>query len=434
VTIPTNTGMQTALSGLQAYMAAIDTTGENITNANTPGYSRQTVDLGTATSLQIASISTNTGAGVQVGTGVSIDDISRVRDSFLDTQFRSENGQSSNASTLASELGQVQTALDEPSSSSISSALSNFWSAFNQLSTNDTGASQTAVAGAFQTLQSTMAAVSQQMQTVQTQAGQQLSALTGSSGEVMSDATQIQSLNTEIEQQQAAGQTPNDLLDQRDNLLDDLSSLATTTVTPNTDGKGGVSVTFAGQTLISDTNALSFNAGAIDSTSGGTLGALAGLADTSSAGTISPMLTDLDNVASQLVTEVNGQTSTPILQGSSVATLAFTGDPDTVLAGVTSEQAGSIAALSGGTADQTYASFVDTVGSAVQSAQNTSSTAQAVLTSISNQRESVSGVSLDEEMSNLITYQQGYQASARMMNTMDSVLQTLINTVGGAGV
>jgi flagellar hook-associated protein 1 FlgK len=434
VTIPTQTGMQTALSGLEAYMAAIDTTGDNITNANTPGYSRQTVDLGTSASLQIASISQNTGAGVQVGTGVSIDDITRIRNSFLDSQYRSENGQSSNASTLASELGQVQTALDEPSSSSVSSALSNLWSAFNQMSTNDTGASQTAVAGAFQTLQSTMAAVSQQIQTVQTQAGQQLSALTGSSGEVMSDATQIQSLNTEIEQQQAAGQTPNNLLDQRDSLLDDLSSLATTTVTPNTDGKGGMSVSFAGQTLISSTDALSFDPTAIDSSSGGSLGALAGLADTSSSGTISPMLTDLDNVASQIVTEVNAQTSSPILQGSSVATLSFTGDPDTVLAGVSSQQAGSIAALSGGTADQTYASFVDTVGSAVQSAQNTASTTQAVLTSISNQRESVSGVSLDEEMSNLITFQQGYQASARMMNTMDSVIQTLINTVGGAGV
>jgi flagellar hook-associated protein 1 len=434
VTIPTSTGMQTALSGLEAYMAAIDTTGENITNANTPGYSRQRVDLGTASSLQIASISTNTGAGVQLGTGVSIDDISRVRDSFLDTQYRNENGQESNSSTLSTELGQVQTALAEPSSSSVSNALQNFWSAWNSMSTNDTAASQTAVAGAFQTLQSTMAAVSQQMQTVQTQAGQQLSALTGSSGQVMSDAQQIQSLNTQIEQEQAAGQTPNDLLDQRDSLLDDLSGLATTTVTPNSDGLGGVSVTFAGQSLIDDTNTLSFDPTAIDAGSGGSLGALAGLADTSSSGTITPMLSDLDNVAAQLVTEVNGQTSSPILQGTSVATLSFTGDPDTTLAGVTASQATAIAGLSGGTADQTYASFVETVGAAVQSAQNSASTSQAVLTSISNQRQSVSGVSLDEEMANLITFQQGYQASARMMTTMQSVIQTLISSVGGAGI
>src|SRR6202012_1089286 len=128
-----------------------------------------------------------------------------------------------------------------------------------------------------------------------------------SSGQVMSDAQQIQSLNTQIEQEQAAGQTPNDLLDQRDALLDDLSGLATTTVTPNSDGLGGVSVTFAGQSLIDSTKTLTFHPPAINPSSGGSLGALAGLADTSSTGTISPMLSDLDNVAAQLVTEVNGQ-------------------------------------------------------------------------------------------------------------------------------
>jgi flagellar hook-associated protein 1 FlgK len=289
------------------------------------------------------------------------------------------------------------------------------------------------VVGAFQTLQSTMASVTQQIQTVQTQAGQQFDQLTGANGQVMTDATQLASLNTEIEREQASGQTPNDLLDQRDQLLDDLSSLATTTVTPNADGGGGMTVSFAGQTLIDSSNAVSFDPTTLTASSGGSLGALAGLMDTSSAGTISPYLTDLDNVASQLVSDVNGATGTTVLQGTSVATLAFAGDPDTVVGGVTSQQAGSVAALSGGTTDQAFASFVDTIGSAIQSAQNSASTAQSVLSAIDNQRQSVSGVSLDEEMANLITFQQGYQASARMMNTMDTVIETLIDTVGGAG-
>jgi flagellar hook-associated protein 1 FlgK len=435
MTIPTYTGMQTSLSGLQAYMAAIDTTGENITNANTPGYTRQRVDLGSTAGVQIPALSSNFGLGAQVGTGVSIDGITRVRDDFLDTQFRSTNGQSSGASTLASELGQVQTALDEPSTAGVSTALQNFWSAWNAMAGSDTPSSQTAVVGAFQTLQSTMASVSQQMQTVQTQAGQQLTQLTGTQGQVMTDATQIQSLNTEIEREQAGGQTPNDLLDQRDQLLDDLSSLATTTVTPNSDGAGGVSVSFGGQTLIDSTNTLSFDPTAVNASSGGELGALAGLADTSSAGTISPYLTDLDNVAAQLVTEVNGQTSTPVLQGTTVATLSIAGsDPQATVAGVTAPQAQAISALAGGQTDQTYASFVDTIGTAVQSAQNTASTQQSLLSAIATQRQSVSGVSLDEEMANLIMYQQGYQASARMMNTMDSVIGDLINTVGSAGM
>jgi flagellar hook-associated protein 1 FlgK len=435
MTLPTYTGMQTALSGLQAFMAAIDTTGENITNANTTGYTRQRVDLASSLELEIPAMSKNTGQGAQVGTGVSIDGISRVRDQFLDTQYRSTNGQASGASTMASELGQVETALDEPSTAGTSNALQNFWSAWNQMSTSNTPTAQTAVVGAFQTLQSTMASVSQQIQTVQTQAGQQFSQLTGTNGQVMSDANQIKSLNTQIEQEQAAGQTPNDLLDQRDQLLDDLSSLATTTVTPNADGGGGVTVSFGGQALVDASNTVNFDPTTISASSGGQLGALAGLADTSSAGTLSPYLSDLDNVASALVTEVNGQTSSPILSGTSVATLAITGsDPQTTIAGVTTQQAGAIGGLSGGTTDQTYASFVDTVGTAVQSAQNSASTSQSLLAGISNQRQSVSGVSLDEEMSNLIMYQQGYQASARMLNTMNSVIGDLINTVGSAGM
>jgi flagellar hook-associated protein 1 FlgK len=93
-----------------------------------------------------------------------------------------------------------------------------------------------------------------------------------------------------------------------------------------------------------------------------------------------------------------------------------------------------IANLQNGTADQSYAAFVAQVGDGVQSAESTQSTAQSLLTAIGNQRQSVSGVSLDEEMTNLTTYQQAYEASARAMNAMDSVISTLINSVGSAGM
>ena len=83
--------------------------------------------------------------------------------------------------------------------------------------------------------------------------------------------------------------------------------------------------------------------------------------------------------------------------------------------------------------DQAYNSFVTQVGSDVQTTQNAQQTSQSLLSAIDNQRQSVSGVSLDEEMTNLITYQQAYQASARVMNAIDSTLNTLINQVG-AGI
>ncbi len=98
----------------------------------------------------------------------------------------------------------------------------------------------------------------------------------------------------------------------------------------------------------------------------------------------------------------------------------------------TAAEATAAASLGGGTADQSYDAFVSQVGGDVQSAQNAQQTAQSVLTAVSNQRQSVDGVSLDEEMTNLITYQQAYQASARVMNAIDATLNTLITQVGAA--
>jgi flagellar hook-associated protein 1 len=74
------------------------------------------------------------------------------------------------------------------------------------------------------------------------------------------------------------------------------------------------------------------------------------------------------------------------------------------------------------------------VGSDVQNAHDDQTNAQAVVTAIGNQRQSVSGVSLDEEMTNLITFQRGYQASARTLTAMDEMLDTLINHTGVAGL
>ena len=90
MTIPSFTGLQTALSGLEASQAAIDTTGENIANANTPGYTRQVVRTVESGSLTIPALSQQ-GAGSNLGTGVSISSISRIRNQFLDVQYRAQN-------------------------------------------------------------------------------------------------------------------------------------------------------------------------------------------------------------------------------------------------------------------------------------------------------------------------------------------------------
>jgi flagellar hook-associated protein 1 len=431
MSIPTFTGLQTALSGLQASQAAIDTTGENISNANTPGYTRQVVNTGENAPMTISAVNQQ-GAGTQLGTGVDIASISRMRDQFLDIQYRAQNTSTSNANTNATQLQQVQTAVNEPSTNGLQSQLSAFWSSWSSLANDPTSqAAQEAVINAGQTLAQTFNSVSSQMSTVQSQAGQQYATLTGASGQVQQDASQIATLNGQIAAATSAGQTPNTLLDKRDQLLDDLSGLAQVSVTNQSNGSVTVNFGDAATPLINGTTVTWPQT--LTSAAGGQLGALLNLS--SSSGPIGQDVSSLDNVASDVISSVNAlQPSSPFFSGTSASTIAVSATASTIQTSSSStsgaDLAQSVANLSGGSADQSYAAFVAQIGNGVQAAQSTQSTAQSLLTAIGNQRQSVSGVSLDEEMTNLIQYQQAYQASARVMNTINTVLNSLINTAG----
>jgi flagellar hook-associated protein 1 len=434
MTIPSFTGYQTALSGLEAAQAALDTTGENISNANTAGYTRQTVNTAEAGSLAIPELSQQ-GADADLGTGVDVTSISRIRDQFLDVQYRAQNTATSSANTNSTELQQVQTALNEPSSNGLSSQLDSFYSAWSALASDPTSASETSVINAGQTLAQTFNSVSSQMATVQSQATQQYATLTGTNGQVEQDATQIASLNGEITSATQAGQSPNNLLDQRDNLLDDLSGLAQISVTNQSDGSVTVGFGDASAPLVSGTTVTWPQT--LTSAAGGELGALQSLS--SSTGQIAQFSSALDNVASQVISAVNAlQPSSPFFSGTSASTIAVSATASSIQTSSSStsgnDLAQDVANLSGGTADQSYAAFVAQVGDGVSAAETTQSTSQSILTAVSNQRQSVSGVSLDEEMTNLINYQQAYEASARVMNAIDSSLDTLINSVGSAGM
>src|ERR1700709_2112201 len=128
MSIPTLQGLQTALSGLLAEQQALDVTGHNIANANTEGYSRQSAVLETNQAIPISALSSITGQGAQLGTGVTVETYTRIRTSYLDAQWRTQNTALSGASTQAEELAQAQGAFNEPSSTGISSQLSAFWS------------------------------------------------------------------------------------------------------------------------------------------------------------------------------------------------------------------------------------------------------------------------------------------------------------------
>src|ERR1700722_10225081 len=281
MSIPTLQGLQTALSGLLADQQAIDVAGHNITNANTEGYSRQVAVLQTNEPMRIAALSPTNGEGGQLGTGVSVATYMRIRNTYLDAQYRTQNTGLGAATTQANELQQAQSAFDEPPSAGLSSQLSAFWSSWGELADAPSSeAAKVSVVSAGKQVADTLHEVNAQLEMVQVQA----------------DAKQIAQLNHQIKLSLQAKQQPNDLEDRRDLLLDKLSELGNITVTKEADGTDTVAFGNAAQPLVegSEVNWPQ----ALTSAAGGKLGALLELA--SPEGAIGKYRTSLDEVAKTL--------------------------------------------------------------------------------------------------------------------------------------
>jgi len=433
MSIPTLQGLQTALSGLIAQQDAIDVTGNNITNVNTEGYSRQTAVLQTKEPLHVAALSAVTGEGGQLGTGVTVATITRIRNTYLDAAYREHSTAAGAAGAQAEELQQAQSAFNEPSSTGLASQLSAFWSSWGDLAQapSEPGP-KIAVVGAATQLTGSLHQLAAQLQSLEGQASSQYAAITGPTGEVASDAAQIAELNHQIKLSLEAHQQPNELEDHRDLLIDKLSMLASVTVTKAADGTDTVAFGNAAQPLVEGSTV--HWPQALTAAAGGKLGALLELS--SPTGPLASYGAALNEVAKTLADSVNElHTATPFFKGTTAATIEVAVAPGEVQTSSEGASGGNnvalaIAGLRGGAADQHYAALVAQVGTGVQSATTNQANAQAVLSAVSNQRQSVSGVSLDEEMTNLITFQRGYQASARALNVMNEMLDTLINQSG----
>jgi flagellar hook-associated protein 1 FlgK len=438
MSIPTLQGLQTALSGLLAEQQAMDVTGHNIANANTEGYSRQVAVLETNQAIPVPALSAITGQGGQLGTGVTVETYTRIRNAYIDAQWRAQNSALGAAGAQAEELEQAQSAFNEPSSTGIASQLSNFWTAWSSLANSPTSAAaKEGVVAAGERLATAFNQLSAQLSTISAQATQQFETRTGANGEVADYANQIAQLNAQIKQAEQARQPPNDMLDRRDLLIDKLSSLAQVTVTKQPDGTDTISFGDAAQPLVEGTTVNWPQA--LTSAAGGQLGAL--LALTGPTGSLTAFQTELDAVAASVASTVDAlHTSTPFFTGTTAATLAVAVKASEVQTSSSAAAPGgndialAIAGLRGGAAEQSYSGLIGLVGSRVSGAQNEQANLQTTLTAIGNQRQSVSGVSLDEEMTNLISYQRGYQASARTLTVMDEMLETLIEKTGRAGL
>jgi flagellar hook-associated protein 1 FlgK len=435
-------GLQTSLRGLLAQQRALDTTGHNIANASTSGYSRQEAVLAAAPALAIPQGAVQGGAGAHIGGGVDVLAYRRIRDTFLDLQYRAQATRLGEESGRAEGLDRAELALAEPSDNGINKQLSEFWSAWADLANAaDDPAARTSLLEQADSLANAFGIVDSQLELVGQQAADEYAALTASGGEIDQIGQEIAALNDTIKRFVTAGDTPNDLMDQRDQLLDKLATYGTTSIVSNPDGS--VEVTFGGASgpMI---DAAGYHAEPLGASPGGRLGALKELS-TVPGGLIDSYRAELGAVAETLAAAVNAihpnffsiSHAPPASYGA--ATLAVLADDSTLLAGTSpgasaNERARAISELSGKGPDSAYNAFVSRVGSEVREATRNEANAQALTDAVQDRRESVAGVSLDEEMGNLVRFQRAYQASSRAMSTMDEMLDVLINRTGRVGL
>ncbi|GBF10536.1 flagellar hook-associated protein FlgK [Tepidibacillus sp. HK-1] len=521
-------GLETAKRGLFAQQTAIQTTGHNIANANTKGYTRQMVDFVASKPIEAPGLSHSTAPG-QLGTGVDFSNIRRIRESFLDEQFRNQNKDYGDWTIRQDTLEKLEAIVNEPSDYGIRSVVDDFWNAWQDLAGQPDNLTARSVvmerAGAMADAFNDVASKLQDLKNDLTES------INIKVTEVNTLTKQIANLNKEIFRVEGLGDQANDLRDQRDLLTDQLSKLVNIDVinAPN-----GYTIKMGNTELVNGINVptvLDANALPADLTSGEIHGYLLsrdqyvqdfqaqmdamvkGLVEgefelTIPTGTILPdgtTLTKTDGTTVTYTGDANQRTVTsditviikginglhqlgytlqdPLQAGGLFFTTkdgsgSFTANNIQVNPDITADVRNIAAstrtytyndgtnppvekvvkgnnqlalwigqmrnvsitfdntnnAVSGeGTFDEYFRSMVGQLGVKAQEATRQAENQKVLVEQVDSRRESVSGVSLDEEMANLIKFQHAYNASARMITTIDEMLDKVINGMGIVG-
>jgi len=240
----TFTGLNTMVRGVYINQLQLNTVGHNITNADTKGYSRQMVNP-TATAAEYRE-------GIAVGTGVDATSITRARDIYADVQFRSETAKEGYYDMVAKNYDKVEAIFNDTQQSGIENSLQEFYKAWQNLSTNASdSASRTAVVEKGKAFADTIETASTQLRDQIKDVYDQIEIQVTDINQLLED---IKNLNKIIITKEADGATANDLRDQRDVLVDDLSKYINVAVHENE--FGAYQVTCGGITLISGVDRL----------------------------------------------------------------------------------------------------------------------------------------------------------------------------------
>jgi flagellar hook-associated protein 1 FlgK len=468
-----STGIQIALQAVLTHSQAIEVIEHNVANASTPGYRRQAavITANIPTPGYGMGIDQQWGAG-QRGTGVLMDRIQRFSSDFLDARYRAAAGESQDWDARQSMLVRLESLMAETSDSGMIPKLDQFWSGWQKLAADPSNSSlRTTLLDDANSL--TTAISSRALELTQLRSDQNTT-LENQVGEINDIASQIVKLNGEIAHVLAVQEQPNDMLDQRDRLLDRLSEVAgaVSFLQPN----GEVIVNISGHVLVTGQKAIQLNT-EVDPTKTDGLFRVVwadGQTMTPASGemkgvltvrdqTITDQLDGLNDLTATLMKEVNDLhkagtdsngdpgidfftgTNARNIQVNSTLTEAMivSGGTDPVLGTTDNYIANKIASLKttrvsiAGDATRSMNEFYNTqvtkLATETARAKEDSGHKGLLFKALDEQRESLIGVNLDEEAANLTKYQKAYQAAARVMTAYDELLDRVINGMGLVG-
>lgn len=459
-------GLEVGKRALLTHQLSLNVAGNNIANVNTPGYSRQRVVTTNAYPM-------DTPWG-QMGLGVDVTKIEHIRDQFLTDRFRAENQNLAGWTAKSKAFVQLEGYLNEPQDIGLGAMLNDFWSAWQDLSTNpEAPESRNEVLQQAHVLCNGFHQIERQLSELTKSVDKDIA---GRVDEINSLAAGIADLNGQIATAELGGDSANDLRDRRDEMIDQLSQYAN--VSAREDERGRAVVYIGAMAIVDGTDSLALQANMVASKDGGAkttitwqnskmevaltggeMGALIEMRDK----TLPSYKQQLDTLANTIIDKLNEAHMAgtgldgvsgrvffdPQSRGAANITvsLQIENDVTRIAASLTGEvgdgdNALAIAdvlrndrVLSGNTAtiEEYYNSMIGTAGMQVHEANDQAENYALLVSQIENSRQSVQGVSLDEEMSNMVKFQHAYEAAARVITYIDSALDTLINGTGVTG-
>ncbi len=452
--MPINSVFSIAKSSLFAHQQALAVTSANLANANNPAYTRQVVMFGSTPPDNRATFS--------FGTGVAVNDVIRLRNNVTDIQIRNNNQKYYEADKKSMVLKQVETLFSEPSEYGLSNLMTTYFNSFDELAVDPQSTPlRTNVVQSAQ-------AISEKVKSIYQGIKQTRSDVRADARNIVSTVNklveQIHIANKQIYEASVVGQYSNDLIDQRDAMLDELSQYVNINV--NIDENNVANVSIGGVFATDGLHNVQFKltqegenlylvneegSGRV-SLSGGSLNGLIDLFNEELPGQIS----DLESIINAFMENVNEihrqgytitdppETGLDFFSGFENGELTINedivNDPYNIAVSEDGSSGNSKIALmmaelknqeilNGKTLSDNYSDYISGIANEINLQEQNAESYSLVLNQLNLQKMEYSGVSTDEEMINVMQYQRSYDAAAKLINVADELLETLLSLV-----